>query len=474
MSQLQALLNVLQPTEISKVKKIRLIGKEKRIFDFIYSYRHKELPEVEEICKEVGITSTHFYKICSVLMDKLYDELVPGRGYELLYYLNRKDLYNHFTHEMLLQEKDMLKEGASKEQIETFYQKGYLLLQRVSAKNLDEDLILEYGKKYLNAKIKKEQHDDLMVRNSYLATKLYLLKATRKGQETSKEIFEELTKTEVVLKSSSNFMAVFYLNKAFSTYYNHVVSEPTKVIEYLNSNLQIIEKNKASFQKEEFALTKCKIAEMYYMNSEFERAFKEYSSIFTTYTEDLATDFYHHAKFAQVAMIIGQLEFAKNLIDNRFALFIESKQVSSGVMGCILNAKYYFFTAQYAEANKYIQLAKRLISKSFYLQYEFEIRILESMYFIMINDLKSAKNLLRRNVKFMNSKGFSAKNSEMIYVFIILQEIIMPEFNSEKMGTRLAAKYELMQKSYAAIYGKLLANVISHINKIQKAIMQTV
>ncbi|MFN0048137.1 MAG: hypothetical protein ACKVOU_03320 [Cytophagales bacterium] len=465
MSQLQTFLNVLQPTEISKIKKIRLIGKEKRVFDFVYSYRYKDLPEVEEICKGMEITSTHFYKICSVLMDKFYEELIPERGYNLLFYLNRKDLYNHFTHEMLMQEKYILRDKESPAFLENFYLKCFELLQRVSAKNLDEELIVSYGDKYLAAKKNKKEHDEYYVRNSYLATKLYLLKATRKDIETSKEIYEELQKIEPVLVNSSNLQAKFQLNKALSVYYNHSSGEPLRVIEYLEKNLVLIEQHKDQFNVEELALTKCKIAEMHYMNSDFEKSFSEYEKHFEQYKEVLENDFYHHAKFAQIALVISKYDFAKKLIDSKFGIFIDSKQPGSGTMGSLLLAKYYLLNNNFAEANKYIQNAKKLVSKSFYIQYEFETRILENVYFILINDVKQAKALLKKNIKFMNSKGFNLKNSEMIYVFILLQEILKPEFRDRNLSNRLLTKYDLLQKSYAAVYGKLLDLVMKAVAK---------
>jgi len=465
MSQLQSFLNVLQATEISKLKKIRLIGKEKKVFDFIYSYRYKELPEVTEICSQMDITSTHFYKICSVLMDKFYDELIPERGYNLLFYLNRKDLYNHFTHEMLMQEKDMLKEGEQKLILEDFYIKCFELLQRVSAKNLDEDLIINYGKKYLDIKKDKKEHDEFYVRNSFLATKLYLLKATRKDIETSKEIFDELKATEKVLTNSKNVLAKFHLHKAMSVYFNHSSGEPQKVIEYLRKNLELMEANAAIFNEEELALNKCKIAEMYYMDSNFEKSFDEYDTNFKAYSEILQNDFYHHAKFAQVALITSKYDFAKDLIDGRFTIFIDSKQPGSGTMGCLLFAKYYLLIGEFEEANKYIQIAKKLVAKSFYMQYEFETRILENIYFILIYDYKQAKSLLRRNIKFMNSKGFNMKNSEMIYVFVLLQEILKPEFRDRNLNNRLLTKLDLLHNSYAAFYGKIVDIVMKSVSK---------
>ena len=85
-------------------------------------------------------------------------------------------------------------------------------------------------------------------------------------------------------------------------------------IDYLQKNLLLIEQNRESFNLEELALTKCKIAEMYYMDSDFDRSFNEYSQHFITYKEVLQNDFYHHAKFAQVALVVSKYDFAKQLI----------------------------------------------------------------------------------------------------------------------------------------------------------------
>ena len=465
MSQLQAFLNVLQTSELNKIKKVRIIGKEKKVFDYIYAYRHKELPEVEKICNDLGITSTHFYKICSVLMDKFYDELIPERGYNLLYFLNRKDLYSHFTHEMLMQEKEMVKEGVSKAELEEFYLKGFTFLQRVFAKNLDEELILKYGEKYLSAKTNKQEHDEYYVRCSYLATKLFLLKATKKDIETSVEVLNELEKIEKVLEKTSNILAKFQMNRAFSVYFNHCSSHPQKVISYLNDNLRLIEASPELFTREEQVLIKCKIAEMYYMDSDFDKAFHEYFVNFQLYSDVLNNDFYHHAKFAQVALIVEKYDFAKELIENRFNVFIESKQAGIGTMGSLLLAKYYLLKGPNANALKYIQLAKKLIGKSFYIQYELEARILENIYFILRKDMKSAKSLLKKNIKFMNSKGFNLKNSEMIYVFVLLQEILKSDFKEKRFTNRLQNKYNLLHKSYAAVYGKLLEIVMETVNE---------
>ena len=458
MSQLHAFVNVLLPTELNRVRKMRLIGKEKAVADYIFSYRHKEIADIAQICDSVEITATHYYKICSVVLDKMYAELVPEKGIPLLYFLNRKGLFSHFMHEIHMQEKGLLEANTTGLELEHFYFNCFNLLQRVAARDLDELMAIEIGNKYLQYKQEKHSHDLYFVRCSYLSTKLFLLKVTKKDIETGKSIFKELIEIEKIIKETTNHTALYQLNKALSVYYHHIVSEPEKVIQYLDKNLAIIKTHANYYSKEDEVLTQCRIAEMLYMKSSFAASFQSYSEIFNTHSNILASDFYHHAKYAQLAIILGKYEIAKEIIGNTFTPYIESKQSNIGTMGCLLFAKLYLFDDPDNVANKYIQTAKKFISKSFYIQYEFEVRILENIYFILKKEHKIAESLLRKNLKFMNSKGLNLKNSEIIYVFVLLQYALKTE--NKKLNNRLQNKLDLLQNSYAAIYGKLLNKVL--------------
>jgi len=388
----------------------------------------------------------------------MYAELIPEKGIQLLYFLNRKGLFSHFMHEIHMQEKSLQESNVSGLEFGHFYFNCFNLMQRVAARDLDEDLIIEIGKKYLEFKEPKDAHDQYFVRCSYLSTKLFLLKVTKKDVETGKSIFKELIEIEKILKDSLNHTASYQLNKAFSVYYNHTVAEPEKVILYLDKNLEIIKANSTAYSKEDEVITKCRIAEMQYMKSSFSEAYRSYSEILNTNQDILTNDFYHHAKYAQLAIILDKSESANEIIANKFNPYIESKQENIGTMGCLLFAKLYLFDDPHNVANKYIQTAKKFISKSFYIQYEFEVRILENIYFILKKDLKIAESLLKKNLKFMNSKGLNLKNSEIIYVFVLLQFALKTE--NKKLNNKLQNKLNLLQKSYAAIYGKLLNKVL--------------
>lgn len=458
MSQLHEFLSILQPNDISKVNKIRIIGVEKKILTLIMNYRNKALPKVESICKDENITPSHFYKICSLLLDKSYNVLVPEKGYKLLEYLNQKDLYRHFTHELLLQEKSEDFEKNNPD-LEKFYGNVFLLLQRVSAGDLDEELIDSYGKKYLSAIKNKNEGNEIFVRACFLNTKLNLLKVTKKGVESAHAINKELTYIEEKLINQNYPKASFYVNKAQSTYFHQTVGDPKMVIEYQQKNIHLISKNPTLFENDALVQAECRLAEMFYMDNRFQDAFDAYKKIFSTYKNELESDFYHHSRYAQLAIILEKYSIASELIEAKFGVYIENKKQGPGTMGAILMSKLTLFTNQ-EQANKYIQLAKRLVNKNLFIQYEYEIRILENIYFALQDDAKSAAIMVKKSLKFMYSKGLTLKNSEMIYVLVLLDEILKPGFEIGNFGIRLDKKYKSLQNSYAVIYGKLITKVI--------------
>lgn len=457
MSHLQDFLNVLTPAELAKVSKERIIGVEKSVLDIFLINRNKTESNAEEISAKLGITHTHYYKICSMLLDKIYTGLIPQRGYDLMLFLSQKDLYGHFTHEVLLFEKTIdQQKDLNKEE---FYYNVFMLLQKVSAADMDEELLIKYGKKYLDNKKNKTEGDELMVRSCILNTKLTLLKATKKKVEIAHEIAKELLDIEKKLEHSKHPKGSYYLNKALSTYYHQTVGEPENVIKYQEKNIALYNNHKDMFDFSLLVQSKCRIAEMQYMNSNYEQAFDSYTKIFDEYKEELESDFYHQSRYAQLAIITEKDQKAIEIIDHYFGVYVEGKKQGPGTMGALLYAKYYLFKDA-EQSNKYTQIAKRLINKTVFVQYEYEIRMLENIYFALTDDLKTARTLVKRNLKFMYSKGLTLRNSDLIYVMVLLQEIVKPHFASYRFGVRLKAKYLSLQKSYAIIYGKIITILI--------------
>lgn len=457
MSHLQDFLNVLTPSELAKVNKERIIGVEKSVLDIYLSNRNKSNPDAEEIAKTVGISNTHYYKICSMLLDKTYQAVIPQKGYDLLLFLSQKDLYGHFTHEVMLFEKQIDKNPDLN--LEEFYYNIFMLLQKVSAADLDEELLEKYGKKYLANKKNKTEGDEIMVKACNMNTRLTLMKATKKKQEEAHEIAKELLEMEKKMANINYPKASFYLNKALSTYYHQTVGDPKMVISYQEKSIDLYTKNSKEFDASLLVQANCRIAEMLYMDSRFEEAYKSYTDLFTKNEDKLESDFYHQSRYAQLAIINNDDQKAIKLIDKYFGVYVEGKKQGPGTMGALLYAKYYMFKDP-EQSNKYTQLAKRLINKNLFVQYEYEIRMLENIYFALINDVRTARTLVKKNLKFMYSKGLNLRNSDMIYVMVLLQEILKPHFASYRFGIRMNTKLDALKKSYAVIYGKIINKLI--------------
>ena len=76
MSWLHTLLHSLNDAELIVANEIRLIGKEKALYELVLSHSTKEPLEQKVICKKIKITDSHYYKINSILLDKIFSALI--------------------------------------------------------------------------------------------------------------------------------------------------------------------------------------------------------------------------------------------------------------------------------------------------------------------------------------------------------------------------------------------------------------
>ncbi|MBL7882487.1 MAG: hypothetical protein JNL69_00345, partial [Bacteroidia bacterium] len=237
MSQLHSLIKTLNEAEIAALKSIRLIGKEKEVFDFVVKLKNSDFPELTEILSNLKITDTHYYKINSVLLRKAYQTIIPNQGNELLLYLKQKSLFNLLRHELLTQEKK-----STKALNDTFYLQGFHYLIDVPYKFYDKKLTETFGKKYLANKKNVNRSDELYVKYHLLFSEINRTAARKNPIKALGFTIKDLLKQEKELEKTSHHLAQYYLYRCICSYYTYYDKSNTKIIEYLKKAISLKEK----------------------------------------------------------------------------------------------------------------------------------------------------------------------------------------------------------------------------------------
>lgn len=457
MNYLHDLINVLKESELELLRALELPQRQRNVLHTMLSFRHRELPQVPELLKALEMSSQHFYKVNSVLLDKCYEKFVPQRGAQLLSFLAVKDLYRHLYHEMRLQEKKLLK--TSPGEIAEFYQQCFELLQSQSVKNFNEDAIREFGAKYLAAKKDKTYGDELYIEARLLRSEIISIGARAQNVEERERIFKKVSALEERFKNVAHPLARYWLHHAWAQYYaalhegedfaQHMLGHLLKALEICEDSPEICKGGDRAF-------TVSKIAEAYYGESDFTKAFEMYDGLFKSGEIESQKRFYHTTKFVQICIILGEYARAQELLDDQFGVYIASREKAMTTMGSISYAKLYLASGDLLKAKESIDLGFELNTKNYYVQYEIELRNLQNTYFFLKEEWELAEDLARRNLKFLTSKGFTMETSAYGYFYKMVLAFINMKLHKVKFPEVLEERYAQYQHSYFAVYGKLL------------------
>ncbi|MES2765597.1 MAG: hypothetical protein V4642_07010 [Bacteroidota bacterium] len=457
MNYLHDLINVLKDSELDQLRSLELPQRQRNVLDTMLSFRHRELPENSEIVKALDISLPHFYKVNSVLLDKCYELFAPQRGQELLHFLTVKDLFRHFHHEMLQQEKLFLK--TAPDDLAEFYRSCFELLQSQSVKNFKAETVRECGEKFLAAKKDKTPGDELYVEARLLRSEIISIGARSENVPERERIFKMLSALRDCFKNISHPLAEFWHEHAWAQYYAALHEGDDfagHMLAHLLKAQEICDEFPELFKNGECGFTKSKIGEAYYGESDFQKAFKAYDELFKSGDIENQKRFYHTTKFVQVCIILGKFLKAEELLKENFGVYVASRQQAMTTMAALSYAKLYLASGELLKAKEFIDLGFELNTKNHYIQYEIELRNLQNTYFFLKEEWETTEDFARRNLKFLASKGFTLETSSYGHFYKMVLAFINVKLHKAKFPENLESRFAQYQQSYFAVYGKLL------------------
>lgn len=454
MNYLVQFLSVLNDEELKKIKNFDIKGKEKKLLDILIEFKNKDLPK-DTILEKLQFSETHFYKICSVLLDKCYEFLFDGDIFQTLKFLSKRDLYQNLKHEIFQQEKKYYYNFK-------FNLLAFELLQRGSYKNHQEEIIHYFSQKLLdlipnipNPITKKDLPFFLEIRR--IRSKIFELAALQKTEE-AKSLKKRLLDLEQQLDFNQNAWSKFHLYHALYNYYNFFESYENN-IHYLDTAFYLVNFDSSNqIEKEDIVLTQLKIAENSYYLSEFLLAYEKYQIIQKDYPHIFYEDYYHLTKFIQIGLIIGDYKNAEQILDKCFLNYLKILHPTRGTMAAISYTKLFLLKKDFKEANIALQKAIFLNDKNFYLPYEFEIRLLESTLVFLTEDFDYFEANLKKQYKYFRNKGLKSKESNYVNYLRFLEKIAKSKGKNKKFNPNKEFQtiYEIFHRGSYAVYGKLL------------------
>lgn len=454
MTLIHTLTKFLTPIEIESISKIPLKGKEALVRDQILSMR--ESPELDKnhIQKKLAIKRPHLDKIFAILLNKFYTEIVPDGEMALLRYLRDRLMFQHLFHELKMIEKTLPTEKMERAESEQYYREFFNYAVDVPAKNFDEKRARDYANKFIHF-ASDARKVDLYIRSKIAFARLRVIANSEPKAAQMKETLLLLIELEKDAIRFGGLDAQVTINKSFVGYYAYIDPNPDLRLHYL---LEIYNayKDQPNFPLVDKAITDLNIAEVYFEKNNHKKSYEIYCETFEKYSYLLRSQYNHYARMTELALILGEVEHAKQLLKQVFAVFLETKHESHGVAAAIVYTKYYFYTSRPLKAHKYILLGKELNSKSVYFNYEIALRMFECIYFGFKGDTGFAIDLAKKGLKFIKSRGISVKTYKKARFFNLLIAIFESNKSGSPLNPRALKVLEEYHYGYDALSGLIL------------------
>jgi hypothetical protein len=437
-------ISIILPPDIDRILAVPFRGKEKEVITELISQRsNKELGK-QEMLQKLQLTSSHFDKICSVLLDKCYEALEPAGGIALIENLGRRlpSIEKHFYKEV---SKQMVHEGNNNEYLLILIE---IFQKTLPIKSKDYAVIEQVMKRMLHNATEEELPS---LKISLAAKQLYfdIEKdfATQKVKHTRAKHEESMQKVCGYYNEASDQAKTEILRT--KSYLHLALLEPEKCIAPTLEAIEIFKRSTFLHSDINLMRMQLRLTEAYYFTSQFRKALDMMREIYSQNTA-IPDRGYYNTKYIQLCLIEGRIEEAQQILAQQLSGYANGEHYA--IRDVITTIKVKLFSGEYDNAHQLISLGYEIMVKGKYIQYEVELRNLEAAYFFLTGERDFVVQLCKRNIKFLRQNNFTVKTSRYPEFFMLLQAII----RSPKFTARQQQMFDGWQNEAYAFYGRLL------------------
>lgn len=446
--------------ELYQLKLLDLRGNE---YDTLHlTIKHCKNPKVtdEEIQHQLKLSKSYFDKINSVLLNKCTAHLTEKGTYEeVCGLLLQKDLPELLKHEIKIREKRMLN-SSSQEEVCKFYYFSFQTLRRMPVSEYDDKLTEQYMLKYLKSK-KHATVEDRVEANAMIEAQRVFVKAASGEMKNYEAVFlNKMKKLQQQIEGKPYPRAHFHYYLAWANYYDFYSNDFDALVSALKQALEYYEKGKSQIADTYRMYAITKLAKAYCQGSYFEQAMKIYKQAFDLFGNELSKNPYHPTMYAVIAIINGQYHEAEKMMNEKLLHLLNPEK--TGTIDFDIYRTYailYMNQSKFDKAFQYLEKALKFKRSEVSLLGDILLRMVHNSFFVLNNDLETAKSTLARNLKFLSSKGNDAMVKEYLGYFSMLKQIIRYR-EGKKLPKDFAQRLAPYRKGVMKLYGDLLDKML--------------
>ena len=235
--------------------------------------------------------------------------------------------------------------------------------------------------------------------------------------------------------------------------------------EYLKKAIALKDQVQPFFPVDVGAFLQLLSADALFQDNHFKEAFTLYEKVFSRQVDEQMYGYHYHCEqHALLAIICEENEKAFSILRKVFDPCIEQKQDIYATRGALTYAKLFTALGDHKKALHYINIAREINEKTFYLPFDLQLRVLENLCFFFKGDDDFAHQLTVRNLKFLHSQKMDAVLKDYLTLFRIISALIKCRQDHKPLPAKYQADYVRISSQYMNLYCNLLSALYKKLN----------
>lgn len=461
MSFLSDLLFRCTDDEIKRIKGFDVQNLHRKVlWEVIEQVQANQLNE-EAIQSKFELSQSHYDKINSVLFTTCVTGLTSGTMKAGLSFFLEKDLLKLYQHQLKLYER-RLKDYDDPQIARDLYWQAFQDFRRFPASEYDEKLVKQYAEKYLKVAKKPSEEDKAEIWLMYEFSRVFVESARGNMATFEPAFLKSMKQWEKKVLDKPWPRAHFHYYLAWASYYDFCTSDIIGLVGSLQGALDAYDKAKGKIPEnyKVFAITK--LAKAYCQDNRFDEALQVYRDAFEKYGDQLIRNYYHPLMYSIIAIIAEEYNEAEKMLDTHLKQIVEKGPES--VMGFDILRTYsllYMYKGDYKKAAKYFQKGLTYSRTDVSRLGDILQRMVHNAFFVMTDDLDTAKSALSRNYKFLRAKAGDKVSEEYIQYFDMLKILIEHRLKGKKLPADFEQRMTFFRQGIMKLYGGLLDRILA-------------
>lgn len=405
MSYLLDFIKTFDDKEWAQFRLLDLVGKEELVRDAFVRYATSKNFNEQKLPPALGISSAHFDKINSILLDKVIHQLY-GTDYLLsLRSILRKGLSQLLLHEIKIMERTVLK-SKDKQQHTRFYLAAFESLRGMFHPHYNSKLTGLYGKKYLHSLgAQRKLTDEVYVALGIHQSDMLAQSVAGNEEGFRPKAFSVLKLWEKKLRLTGTPIAWFYYYFTYSNYIKYYGTEASEFIDALLRCAQLLKDIDSETRAAYAFRIYCELGFGYIEAQDFKKAESYYAKAYSRAEAKTESRAYQAGCYLNLCLINKNYKQAEYLFHHFLEKYLQAGVNRSLQFDVLLNAlMLQLHNGKQEQAFFYLQQMQAYKKNELSRMGQVLIRTCETLYFYVIGDFATALQMAGKNVKFLNRK----------------------------------------------------------------------